>query len=157
MALKISISRVTAFLWKLEVPSISFMPAIQNCLVQTLHPGRLTWNIIMEVWKMIFLSKWVICRFHVNLPGCITQKGPDKNHHDCSKFPSKILGDVLSKTPFFQRYMAVYLNCSWSNFCFTRSDHTERNFTKSVNRFFLKRRRKDGNFHSSEYHKYLEP
>ncbi len=25
----------------------------------------------MEVWKMIFLSKWVICRFHVNLPGCI--------------------------------------------------------------------------------------
>ena len=22
------------------------------------------------VWKIIFLSKWVICRFHVNLPGC---------------------------------------------------------------------------------------
>ncbi len=36
-----------------------------------IHPGRLTWNIIMEVWKIIFLSKWVICRFHVNLPGCI--------------------------------------------------------------------------------------
>ena len=35
-----------------------------------LHPGRLTWNIIMEVWKIIFLSKWVICRFHVNLPEC---------------------------------------------------------------------------------------
>ena len=35
------------------------------------HPGRLTWNIIMEAWKIIFLSKWVICRFHVNLPGCI--------------------------------------------------------------------------------------
>ncbi len=35
-----------------------------------IHPGRLTWNIIMEVWKIIFLSKWVICRFHVNLPGC---------------------------------------------------------------------------------------
>ena len=34
------------------------------------HPWRLTWNIIMEVWKIIFLSKWVICRFHVNLPGC---------------------------------------------------------------------------------------
>ena len=28
------------------------------------------WNIIMEVWKIIFLSKWMICRFHVNLPGC---------------------------------------------------------------------------------------
>ena len=35
-----------------------------------LHPGRLTWNLKMMVWKMIFLSKWVIFRFHVNLPGC---------------------------------------------------------------------------------------
>ena len=35
-----------------------------------LHPWRFTWNIIMEVRKIIFLSKWVICRFHVNLPGC---------------------------------------------------------------------------------------
>ena len=25
----------------------------------------------MEVWKIIFLSKWVICMFHVNLPGCM--------------------------------------------------------------------------------------
>ena len=24
----------------------------------------------MVVWKIVFLSKWVICRFHVNLPGC---------------------------------------------------------------------------------------
>ena len=31
-----------------------------------LHPGRLTW----EVWKISFLSEWMICRFHVNLPGC---------------------------------------------------------------------------------------
>ena len=38
--------------------------------INTVHPGRLTWNIIMEVGKMIFLSKWVIYRFHVNLPGC---------------------------------------------------------------------------------------
>ena len=34
-----------------------------------LHPGRLTWNMIMEVWKITLLSKWVIGRFHVNLPG----------------------------------------------------------------------------------------
>ena len=39
-----------------------------------LHPWRLTWNIIMEVWKIIFLSKWVICMFHVNIPGCIKEK-----------------------------------------------------------------------------------
>ena len=34
------------------------------------HPWRLTWNLIMEVWKIIFLSKWLICRFHVHFPGC---------------------------------------------------------------------------------------
>ena len=37
---------------------------------RSLHPWRLTWNIVMEVWKIIFLLKWVICRFHINLPGC---------------------------------------------------------------------------------------
>ena len=35
-----------------------------------IHPWRLTWNIIMEVCKIIFLSKRGIGRFHVNLPGC---------------------------------------------------------------------------------------
>jgi len=34
---------------------------------KNIHPGRLTWNIIMEVWKIIFLSKRVVCMFHVNL------------------------------------------------------------------------------------------
>ena len=34
------------------------------------HPGRLTWNLKMMVWKMIFLFNWVIFRFHVVLPGC---------------------------------------------------------------------------------------
>ena len=47
----------------------------------TVHPPRLTWNIIMEVWKIIFLSKWVIFRFHVNLPGCIKDL--------CEVFPKK--------------------------------------------------------------------
>ena len=28
----------------------------------------------MKVWKIIFLSKWVICMFHVNLPGCISRE-----------------------------------------------------------------------------------
>ena len=27
----------------------------------------------LEVWKIIFLSSWVLCRFHVNLPGCISE------------------------------------------------------------------------------------
>ena len=32
----------------------------------------ITWNTTMEVLKILFLSKWMICRFHVNLPGCIS-------------------------------------------------------------------------------------
>ena len=40
-----------------------------------LHPGRLTWNIIIEVWNIIFLSSWVICMFHANLPGCNPKLG----------------------------------------------------------------------------------
>ena len=28
----------------------------------------------MEVWKIMFLSKWVICMFHVNLPRCMTRR-----------------------------------------------------------------------------------
>ena len=34
-----------------------------------IHPGKLTWNPKMEVWKMIFLLNWVIFRFHLNFPG----------------------------------------------------------------------------------------
>ena len=51
--------------WELGTP---FSMEFEVC------PGRLTWNImniIMEAWKIIFLSKWVICRFHGNLQGCI--------------------------------------------------------------------------------------
>ena len=40
-----------------------------------IHPGKLTWNPKMEVWKMIFLFNWVILRFHVNFQGCKQFKG----------------------------------------------------------------------------------
>ena len=35
------------------------------------HPGKLTWNPKMKVWKMIFVFKQVIFTFHVHFPGCI--------------------------------------------------------------------------------------
>ena len=46
--------------------------ASQHSPNKRVHPGRLTWNIIIGfgVWKIILLSKWVICMFHKNLPGC---------------------------------------------------------------------------------------
>ena len=44
-------------------------------------------HIMMEVWKIIFLSKWVICRFHVNLPGCKYRwwfRNPTKPPWECN-------------------------------------------------------------------------
>ena len=44
-----------------------------NTIWVDVHPGRLTaWTWKWMVWKMIFLYNWVIFRFHVNLPGCIS-------------------------------------------------------------------------------------
>ena len=34
-------------------------------------PWNLTWNLKMEVWKMIFLFSWVLFRLHVKFQGCI--------------------------------------------------------------------------------------
>ena len=36
-----------------------------------LHPGKLTWNPNMEVWKMTFLFNWGIFGYYANLRGCI--------------------------------------------------------------------------------------
>ena len=38
----------------------------------------------MEVWKIIFLSKWVICRFHVNLPGSLHHHSRRLSRHTSS-------------------------------------------------------------------------
>ena len=35
-----------------------------------IHPGKLTWNSSVEVWKMMFLFNWVTFGFHVNFQGC---------------------------------------------------------------------------------------
>ena len=81
-----------------------------------LHPGRLTWNIIIGVWNIMFLSKWVICRFHVNLPGCKHQvpfRGKNTSTMifpgcDASSFTSNSSGPILVvdqaiPTPGFRR------------------------------------------------------
>ena len=44
---------------------------------EDIHPERLTWNLKLMVWLMIFLFNWVIFRFHVHLPGCM---GVSKNN-----------------------------------------------------------------------------
>ena len=50
-----------------------------------IHPRRLTWNLKLMVWKLIFLFKQVVVRFHVNLPGCI----PSQNTFESMSFRKK--------------------------------------------------------------------
>ena len=53
-------------------------------LSKLIHPRRLTQNLKMDRWKMIFLFQGCLLRFHVNLPGCtltienIESKWPDQ-------------------------------------------------------------------------------
>ena len=56
-----------------------------------IHPWRLTWNMIMEAWKIIFPSKWVICRFHFNLPGCKGFPGKPSPFSFWFFFPSPVM------------------------------------------------------------------
>ena len=91
----------------------------------SLHPGRLTRNIIMEVWKIIFLSKWVICRFHVNLPGCRrwwkVQSSPWILF--CFLFPWKSLHDLKVEVETF----------NWTVFCTAARNFLEQ--TKGLSDF----------------------
>ena len=52
---------------------------------RSIHPGKLTWNLKMEVWKMIFLFKQVIFRFHVSFRGCNKNSS---NFHVPTWFPT---------------------------------------------------------------------
>ena len=58
--------------WAMEVLGSRGLKFHLQTMLKWLHPGRLTWN--MSSWRpgrSFLLSKWAICRFHVNLPGCI--------------------------------------------------------------------------------------
>jgi len=48
---------------------INFLGIWENYQI---HPARSTWNLKMMVWKMIFLFKQVIFRFHVHFQGCMS-------------------------------------------------------------------------------------
>ena len=76
-----------------------------------IHPWRFTWNIIMEAWKIMFLSKWVICRFHLNLPG--------HNEYEVD------IWNVICITFLLHWQFHVYLFCILS-----KPEHTD--FTKFI-------------------------
>ena len=62
----------------------------------------------MEVWKIIFLSKWVICRFHVNLAGCKESIKPMKDPNGTSPVSSgsRCTDPIDFWTDFFSQMLA---------------------------------------------------
>ena len=60
----------------------------------------------MEVWKIIFLSEWVICRFHVNLPECTWFS---------SKFWSELNSTCRNWGHFFSNHLVQRLGGSEKN------------------------------------------
>ena len=54
----------------LEMKNSFLIRAYLNSYPLALHIRNWTWNPIMKVWKMFFLSKWVHFRFHVSFPVC---------------------------------------------------------------------------------------
>ena len=85
---------------------------------QRLHPGRLTWNIILGVWKIIFLSKWVICMFHVDLPGCRCRPF-ERYPYITLRYPKKTCGChflVSSCHQFFETPFGCRWNGGWPVF-----------------------------------------
>jgi len=78
----------------------------------------------MEVWKIIVLSKWVIFRFHVNLPGCIFR--PIMTHN------------IVSSVKIFLGSVSSYRTKTFSDCKFpsreSLNDHLWRSSTKIMNR-----------------------
>lgn len=44
----------------------------KRSVTQLIHHWKVKWNLNMEDWKMMFLFNWMILRFRVNFPGCIS-------------------------------------------------------------------------------------
>ena len=75
-------------------------------------PWKLTWNPKIEVWKMIFLFKQVIFRFHVNFPGCNAKNW--KPHH-LAKHPKPL----QTRTILPSKGITVGRSlCGWQDVCF---------------------------------------
>ena len=77
------------------------------CLGMMFTPWRLTWNITIEVSKIIFLSKWVIFRFHVNLPWC---KGLKVSQQASNVVSRSALGDFGDPITWFHTITAEPVN-----------------------------------------------
>ena len=90
---------------------LTFVVWLYQILVDGDTPLKINdWNIIMEVRKIMFLSKWVICSFHVYLPGCslmlCLEKLGDAKPLPCSQSPpqlNKTIAPPKVKSSFHQK------------------------------------------------------
>ena len=96
--------RIRILPWGIQFLGYPSGVKLQFCLVFTVHPGKLTWNPQMEVWKMIFLFYWVNMRFHVSFLGCII----------CCQYP---LSAIISYHPLCL-ITACHIHNDSSDFCF---------------------------------------
>ena len=63
--------------------------------IRHIHPGRLTWNLIIHPWKRKIIFQTIIFRFYVNLPGCIQIAGAISfSHHPSGLIDSSHLLQV---------------------------------------------------------------
>ena len=71
----------------------------------------------MEVWKIIFLSKWGIGRFHVNLPGCCDAFFCFRDSKAVRFFgsPNNGLPNILDERPDRSRQQAAHF--AWPRSC----------------------------------------
>ena len=94
----------------------------------------------MEVWKIMFLSKWVICRFHVNLSGCTWNEsshsktpsdkaGHSKAAHHKQKLPMQSQAELPHKDQVEPHLKLLLVRdwwrlLSWSEFQLSPSGHS---------------------------------
>ena len=79
----------------------------------------------MEVWKIIFLSKWVICRFHVNLPGGGTNSFFRVKKKWPKEFPAALEVEAFEKAK--EAFLQVPMPTPWKiNMELTAITHLER-------------------------------
>ena len=68
-------------------PSLSRLQRLISSKARHKYPGKLTWNLKVDLWKTIFLYKPVVFRFHVNLPDCQSVYDVTAPHHYPSSWP----------------------------------------------------------------------
>ena len=73
-----------------------------------LHPRKLTWNPKMKVWKIIFLFKGVIFRFHVSFLG---SRWWQLKRFFFAKFSPRSLG--LFHDPILNGPHAIFFKMAW--------------------------------------------